>query len=39
VATFEPGDTVVSLLARADEALYEAKHGGRDRVRAKVPEC
>jgi diguanylate cyclase (GGDEF)-like protein len=27
-----PGDTVGLLLRRADEAMYRAKHGGRDRV-------
>ena len=28
-----PGDTSLSLFARADGALYEAKHAGRNRVR------
>ena len=32
VATGEPGDTLESLRHRADEALYEAKDGGRNRV-------
>jgi diguanylate cyclase (GGDEF)-like protein len=32
VTNWVPGDTVASLVDRADEALYEAKHGGRDRV-------
>ncbi|GBQ87464.1 diguanylate cyclase [Asaia krungthepensis NRIC 0535] len=29
---FEPGDTVKSLLKRADKLLYGAKHAGRDRI-------
>ncbi len=32
VASVGPADTVDVLLARADKALYEAKHGGRDRL-------
>lgn len=38
VATVRAGDSVDSLLARADEALYRAKHGGRDRVCAEAAE-
>jgi diguanylate cyclase len=32
VAIGEPGDTLESLRHRADEALYDAKDGGRNRV-------
>jgi diguanylate cyclase (GGDEF)-like protein len=32
VSEWQPGDSIDSLLKRADMALYEAKLGGRDRV-------
>lgn len=32
VTTWQPGDTRKTLLARADAAMYRAKHGGRNRV-------
>ncbi|WP_347554647.1 GGDEF domain-containing protein [Robbsia sp. KACC 23696] len=32
VATFRPGDNLESLMARADQALYAAKHEGRNRT-------
>jgi two-component system cell cycle response regulator len=32
VAVAHPGDTVDTLLQRADDALYQAKNSGRDRV-------
>jgi diguanylate cyclase (GGDEF)-like protein len=34
VATQRPGETIAQLLARADGALYAAKHAGRNRVQA-----
>lgn len=34
VAAAQPGDTIASLLQRADAALYAAKDAGRDRVMA-----
>ncbi len=32
IAAWEPGDTLPMLLARADAALYDSKHAGRNRT-------
>ncbi|MFO8155671.1 MAG: GGDEF domain-containing protein [Thiohalospira sp.] len=32
IAAFRPGETADAFMARADEAMYAAKQGGRDRV-------
>ena len=32
VTALQPGDDPAALIARADGALYQSKHGGRDRV-------
>lgn len=32
VASMRAGDSLVSLIARSDAALYEAKNAGRDRI-------
>ncbi|MEM6532847.1 MAG: GGDEF domain-containing protein [Myxococcota bacterium] len=34
ISTLSPGDTVSTFIKRADDALYQAKHDGRDRVAA-----
>jgi diguanylate cyclase (GGDEF)-like protein len=36
VAESRPGESAEALLHRADAALYDAKHGGRDRVASSV---
>jgi len=37
VAGFRKGETVEQLLQRADQALYEAKHGRRNRTQVSTP--
>ena len=36
VASYRPGDTLSSLVARSDAALYLAKRGGRNQVRLEI---
>ncbi len=38
VAMYKPGETVSTLIERADSALYQAKRLGRDRVEVATPE-
>jgi len=38
VTTYHPGDTTETLVSRADDALYLAKHSGKDRVDALARE-
>ncbi len=40
ISVIAPADVNLdAVLARADQALYEAKHGGRDAVRAVLPQA
>jgi diguanylate cyclase len=36
VASYRPGDSVQSVIARADAALYEAKRSGRNQVKVEI---
>jgi hypothetical protein len=38
IAQWLPGDTVASLVQRADQALYEAKRAGADQVAGSLPQ-
>jgi diguanylate cyclase (GGDEF)-like protein len=38
IAGAEPGDTLETLIARADDGLYRAKVGGRNRVEVAAPK-
>ncbi len=38
VAERRPGEPIEVLMARADAALYAAKHGGRNRIKRAVTE-
>ena len=37
IAGFRKGETMAQLLHRADQALYEAKHAGRNRTNVSEP--
>ena len=38
VSVVRPGDDAEELIRRADKALYESKHAGRNRVTLWTPE-
>jgi diguanylate cyclase (GGDEF)-like protein len=39
VACYSQGDTVATLMERADTAMYAAERAGRNRVRVQASEC
>lgn len=39
IAEYQPGETLIHTVGRADTALYAAKAGGRDRIECALPDA